>query len=193
MKVLDSVLTANKSFLSKGVGNFQIVPKLPHKQLAIFTCMDTRLVEFLEPALGIERGDAKIIKNAGNTIVDPTGGVIRSLVAAIFLLGVEEILIVGHKDCGMANIDEHGLKERMLARGITPEAISSIPNLKQWIGAINNPQENTINVVNLLRDSPLIPKDIPIHGLLFCPDTGEIEVLIRGYQTTSSAQVKKLP
>ena len=181
MKVLDTILTANKSFVSKGIGTFAIVPKLPHKQLAIFTCMDTRLVEFLEPALGIERGDAKIIKNAGNTIVDPTGGVIRSLVAAVFLLGVEEILIVGHKDCGMANIDECGLEEKMLARGITPEAIAMIPDLKQWIGAINNPQENTINVVNLIRSSPLIPQDIPVHGLLFCPDTGELEVLINGY------------
>src|SRR5689334_3126154 len=99
MTRLDSILKANESFARPGA--FPPLPKNPQKQIAIFTCMDTRLVDFLEPAMGIKRGDAKIIKNAGNTLLDPNGGVIRSLVAAIFLLGVEEVLVIGHKDCGM--------------------------------------------------------------------------------------------
>lgn len=70
--------------------------------------MDTRLTGFLEPALGIERGDAKIIKNAGNTVVDQD--VIRSVAASIFALGVEEVMVIGHTNCGMANVDPKNLK-----------------------------------------------------------------------------------
>lgn len=54
---------------------------------------------FLEPAIGIGRGDAKIIKNAGNAAVDRD--VIRSVAAAIHALGVEEVMVIGHYDCGM--------------------------------------------------------------------------------------------
>ena len=89
MNLHSSILKANRSFVHPGA--FPPLPKNPKKQFAIFTCMDTRLVDFLEPAMGIKRGDCKVIKNAGNTLVDPLhGGVIRSLVAAIFMLGVEE-------------------------------------------------------------------------------------------------------
>ena len=82
MTLLDSILEANRTFVRPGV--FPPLAKNPQRQFAIFTCMDTRLVDFLEPAMGIRRGDAKVIKNAGNTLVDALhGGVIRSLVAAI--------------------------------------------------------------------------------------------------------------
>jgi len=180
MKLLDSILEANKSFVRPGA--FPPLPKTPQKQLAIFTCMDTRLVDFLEPAMGIQRGDAKIIKNAGNTVIDPHGGVIRSLVVAIFLLGVEEVLVIGHQDCGMANLDAGELKKKMIARGIAPEAIDALePDLTQWVGAFSDPVSNVENVVSMIRNSPLIPKDIPIHGLIFCPNDGHLDVVVRGY------------
>lgn len=180
MNLLDKILDVNKSFVRPG--KFPPLPKDPKKQFAIFTCMDTRLVDFLEPAMGISRGDAKIIKNAGNTLVDPQGGVIRSLVTAIFLLGVEEIFVIGHKDCGMSNVDEVKLREMMVARGIDPEAIDALdPGLGQWLGAFACPEENVARVVSIIRSSPLIPKDVPIHGLIFCPNDGQLEVITRGY------------
>ena len=97
MTRLETIIEANRSFVRPNA--FPPLPKSPAKQLAIFTCMDTRLVDFLEPAMGLKRGEAKVIKNAGNTIIDPMGGaVIRSLVAGIFMLGVEEIFVIGHRD-----------------------------------------------------------------------------------------------
>jgi len=180
MKLLDNILSVNEKFVRPGA--FPPLPKNPKKQFAIFTCMDTRLVDFLEPAMGIKRGDAKVIKNAGNTVVDPNGGVIRSLVAAVFLLGVEEIFVIGHKDCGMASVDADKLKEMMVARGIDPEAIETlVPDLGQWMGAFACPEENVERVTSIIRSSPLIPKDVPIHGLIFCPNDGQLEVIVRGY------------
>jgi carbonic anhydrase len=180
MTVLDNVLNHNKKFVRPGA--FPPLPKDPKRQLAIFTCMDTRLVDFLEPAMGIKRGDAKVIKNAGNTLVDPNGGVIRSLVAAVFLLGVEEIFVIGHKDCGMSTVDVEKLKLNMVARGVDPEAIDSlVPDLGQWMGAFACPEENVERVTSIIRNSPLIPKDVPVHGLIFCPNDGHLEVVVPGY------------
>lgn len=181
MNLLSTIIKANRNFVHPGA--FPPLPKNPKKQLAIFTCMDTRLVDFLEPAMGIRRGEAKVIKNAGNTLVDPLhGGVIRSLVAAIFMLGVEEIFVIGHEDCGMAEINPEKLKNDMIARGISPQAIETlVPDLAQWLGAFACPQENVIGVVEKIRANPLIPADIPVHGLIFCPNDGRLEIMVNGY------------
>lgn len=189
MDLLNSILATNRSFIRPGV--FPPLPKNPKKQFAIFTCMDTRLVDFLEPAMGIKRGDAKVIKNAGNSLVDPlNGGVIRSLVAAIFMLGVEEIFVIGHEDCGMADINEEKLKERMLDRGISSEVIERyVPDLAHWLGAFACPKENVVSVVNKIRANPLIPADVPIHGLIFCPNDGRLDVMVDGYNAEGVGQV----
>ena len=181
MTLLDEVLTANKAFTHPGA--FPPLSKSPRKQLAIFTCMDTRLVDFLEPAMGLQRGDAKIIKNAGNTIVDPhNGGVIRSLVVAVYELGVEEIFVIGHEDCGMAAVDGDSLRKKMISRGVPMDEIEErIPDMAQWVGAFSHPRENVERVARVIRKNPLIPKDVPVHGLLFCPNDGHLELVTDGY------------
>ncbi|OGT99860.1 MAG: carbonic anhydrase [Geobacteraceae bacterium GWC2_48_7] len=187
MNLLDSIMKANKSFVKPNA--FPPLKKSPSRQLAIFTCMDTRLVDFLEPAMGLKRGEAKVIKNAGNTIVDPMGGaVIRSLVAGIFMLGVEEVFVIGHRDCGMAEVDAESVKRDMINRGISQDIIDNhVPDLKQWLGVFSHPVENVERVVKILRHNPLIPQDVPIHGLLFCPNDGHLEIIVDGYTGESFA------
>jgi carbonic anhydrase len=188
LTLLDAVLQANRLFIKPNA--FPPLPKNPTRQLAIFTCMDTRLVDFLEPAMGLKRGDAKVIKNAGNTIVDPEGGaVIRSLVAGIFLLGVEEVFVIGHRDCGMAEVDVSGLKQKMISRGIPEHIIGHhVPDLSQWLGCFSHPLDNVEHVVGIIRHNPLIPRDVPVHGLLFCPNDGHLEVVVNGYTGENFAQ-----
>jgi carbonic anhydrase len=182
MNLLESILAVNRTFVRPGA--FPPLPKNPKRQFAIFTCMDTRLVDFLEPAMGIKRGDAKIIKNAGNILVDPhNGGVIRSLVAAIFMLGVEEVFVIGHEDCGMSNVNPEQLKKSMINRGISAESIENlVPDLAKWLGAFACPEENVSDVVEKIRANPLIPTDVPIHGLIFCPNNGRLDVVVDGYR-----------
>lgn len=181
MTLLDEILAHNKKFTHPNA--FPPLSKSPRRQLAIFTCMDTRLVDFLEPAMGLKRGDAKIIKNAGNTIIDPLqGGVIRSLVVAIYELGVEEVIVIGHEDCGMASVDGDGLRKKMLARGVAAKEIDQlIPDMACWVGVFSHPRENVERVVQVLRDNPLMPNDVPIHGLLFSPNNGSLELISSGY------------
>jgi carbonic anhydrase len=174
--LLDEIVLNNKEFVEKN--ETVKLSHLPQKKLAIVTCMDTRLVGFLEPALGIERGDAKVIKNAGNNVID--SDVIRSVAAAIFALGVEEVMLIGHKDCGMANSDSKKLEITMKDRGIDPKEIDRV-DLKEWIGAIEDEESNVLNGVEKIKKSPLIPDDVPIHGLIIDPNDGSLKILINGY------------
>ena len=177
-QLLDQIVEHNAQFVAD---RERPMTKVPARKVALFTCMDTRLVEFLEPALGLRRGDAKVIKNAGNTIVDPTGGVIRSLVVAVYALECKEILVVGHRDCGMTQINEDDLEQKMLARGVSAQAIAALhPSLREWVGTFHDPDGNVRRVVEIIRDCPLLPDDVPIHGLMFDPGSGRLDVLVRG-------------
>ncbi|MBM4406266.1 MAG: carbonic anhydrase [Chloroflexi bacterium] len=177
MPLLDDVLAHNKRFVEERT---RPVSRAPAKKIAIFTCMDTRLVDFLEPALGLKRGDAKIIKNAGTTVIDPRGGVIRSLVVAVHALGCEEILVIGHLDCGMGTIDEKRLEKKMLASGVSRSAITELqPSLAEWLGTFKDVYGNLRRVTKIIRKNPLIPKSVPVHGLMFDPATGKLEVVVR--------------
>ncbi|WP_048187783.1 beta-class carbonic anhydrase [Methanobacterium paludis] len=175
MMIIDKILKANEDFIKA------FEPKkmshLPQKKLCIVTCMDTRLTGFLEPALGIERGDAKIIKNAGNTVVDQD--VIRSVAASILTLGVEEVMVIGHTNCGMANVNPEKLKTAMEERGIDPKEIAKV-NLKEWIGAIDDEESNVFQTVEQIKNSPFIPEDAPIHGLIIDIESGALKVLVDG-------------
>ena len=171
MALLNDVLEHN----ARWVDSRQSLSKVPRKKVAIFTCMDTRLVEFLEQAMGLGRGDAQVIKNAGNTLVDPGGGVVRSLVVAIHALGCGEVFVIGHTDCGMSQIDETGLEAAMVARGVPKEAIAQLqPSFREWLGAFHDPIRNVERVAGMLRDNPFIPKDVPVHGMMFDSGTGQL-------------------
>lgn len=192
MNTLAKLLTANQDFV-KSLGGQDLqnascsasISKYPNRHLAVFTCMDTRLVDFLEPAMGIKRGEVKIIKNAGNSITGPFASTIRSLIMAVFELGVREIIVIGHLDCGMAACTADELTEKMLERGISADAIKMVEGeLKAWVDQFHDPIENVKTTVYQIRTNPLIPKDVPVHGLIFNPDNGVIEVVEDGYRVS---------
>ncbi|HWJ03210.1 MAG TPA: carbonic anhydrase [Verrucomicrobiae bacterium] len=179
--LLRDILEANRDFVQKWEGEVtdRESNKLPAKRLAIFSCMDTRLVDMLEPALGLSRGEAKVIKNAGTVV---TEDVVRSLAVASYLLSVEEIMVIAHLDCGMATPDADKMRAAMLSRGVQEEYLDSL-DLAKWLkGFGTDYYQHVRDVVDELLASPLLPKDIPYHGLLFCPDTGHLELVVNGYE-----------
>lgn len=188
---LTEILQANQKFISDLPESYIChsheecppnISKYPGRNLAIYSCMDTRLVDFLEPALGIARGEAKVIKAAGNSISHPFGVIIRSLIVAIYELGVKEILVVGHKDCGMSKSTSKDLIDKMLLRGVHPSAIHLIEkDLKDWVDDFHDPIDNVEHTVAKIRSNPFIPQDVPVHGMLFDPKTGEISIIVNGY------------
>ena len=186
MNLIEEIQQANDAFTQNLPEEFihyrRKISKLPQRQLAIVTCMDTRLVHFLEPALGIKRGEAKVIKNAGNSVTGPFETTIRSLLVSIFELEVKEILVIGHYDCGLSHSSSKALREKMLARGISSDAIKMIEKeLEDWIDHFHHPVDNVRDVVGKIRYNPLIPKDVPVHGLMFNPHSGKVELIVDGY------------
>lgn len=95
------------------------------------------------------------------------------------MMGLKEVFIVGHEDCGMAKQDTESILKEMINRGISKEAIDSI-NLDEWTGIIEDEKENVVRVVNKVKDSIFVPKDIKVHGLLIHPNTGQLEVIVDG-------------
>ena len=179
--MIHSIMKYNKKF----VENEQYKPfqtsKYPDKKLAILTCMDTRLTELLPAALGIRNGDAKIIKNAGGIVTHPYGSVVRSLLIAILELGVTEIMVIGHTDCGVQGMNGKHMLESLKKRGISETYIDIINHsgvhLEEWLSGFENDEESVINTVNTLRKHPLMPKDVTIRGFIMDSVTGEIKAI----------------
>ena len=100
MNMIDQIISYNRNFVAeRGYERF-LTSKYPDKKLAVLSCMDTRLTELLPAALGLRNGDAKIIKNAGGLVISAFDSAMRSLIVAVYELGVEEIMVVAHSNCG---------------------------------------------------------------------------------------------
>lgn len=185
MSVIEEMLATNEKFCANLPEEYKAYEhedhhdsKIPKKHLAIVTCMDTRLVNYLEPALGIKRGDAKIIKTVGNCLNGVFDTTVRSLLVCIYELGVKEIAIIGHYECGMMKTTSESLTKAMLANGISPDAIKMVKKeLVEWADSFQKPEENVKTVVAQLRDNPLIPKDVKVYGLMFHPRSGKLELI----------------
>jgi carbonic anhydrase len=106
MSIVDEVTTANERYAS-GFAKAEL-PMPPGKKFAVVTCMDARL----DPArfLGLEEGDAHVIRNAGGLVNDET---IRSLVISHRLLGTAEAVVIGHTDCGMLTFTNAEVHEKL--------------------------------------------------------------------------------
>lgn len=187
MSLIDEILATNEQFCANLPEEYRAYEnedhhesKLPKKKLAILTCMDTRLTSFLEPALGIRRGDAKIIKTVGNCVTGLFDTAVKSLMVAIYELGVQEIAVIGHEECGMQKTTSESLTNAMMARGVSPYAIKMVEKeLVEWAEGFKDPVQNVRDVVHLLKNDPLIPRDIKVHGLIFHPRSGRLSIVIK--------------
>lgn len=186
MKLLEEMLVHNGEFVDQRSYEALQTDKFPEKGLVILSCMDARLVELLPRALGIRNGDAKLIKNAGALVTSPWGSVMRSLLVAVYSLGAKEILIVGHHDCGMSNLQSNDILKLVRERGITSDTIATLRyagiDLEGWLKGFDNVEDSVRVTVKTVRNHPLLPKDIPVHGLIIDPSTGKLDLVIDGYQ-----------
>ena len=179
--MIKDILEYNKKFTEEKKYEQYRTSKYPDKKLAILTCMDTRLTELLPAALGIKNGDAKIIKNAGGVISHPYGSVVRSLLVAILELGVEEIMVIGHTDCGVQGMDAEKMIEEMKKRGVSENDIELLKysgiDFESWLSGFSCVEESVKESVHCLKIHPLIPKDVSITGYVMDSVTGELKVI----------------
>ena len=177
--MIDQIIQFNKQFVeSKGYEKF-ITDKYPNKKLAVLSCMDTRLTELLPAALGLRNGDAKMIKNAGGLVISPFDSAMRSLIVAIYELGVEEIMVVAHSNCGACHMSFDHFHHEMIGRGVTEETLNTIRkcgiDLNTWLEGFKDTPESVRNTVETIKTHPLVPSDIVVRGFIIDSETGKLD------------------
>lgn len=179
--MIDQILEFNKQFVESKEYEKYATNKYPDKKIAIVTCMDTRLVKLLPAALGLRNGDVKIIKNAGGTITNPFDSTVRSLLVAIYELGVNEIMIIGHTNCGVQGMDGSEMLDLMRKRGIDEEHISLMKHcgidLESWLHGFDDTEKAVNETMDLIRNHPLVPKDVTVRGYIMDSYTGGLKPL----------------
>jgi carbonic anhydrase len=137
------------------------LPLPPSKKLAVLACMDARLD--VHKILGLEVGDAHVIRNAGGVATDDA---IRSLVISQRLLGTEEIVLIHHTDCGMLTFTDEGEKKRIESEtGIRPPfALEAFSNLDQDVA----------QSIARIKASPFVPRKDKIRGFVYDVKTGRL-------------------
>jgi carbonic anhydrase len=159
MSVTDELIKSNEQYAA-GFDKADL-PVRPGKRVAVVACMDARLIP--SRALGLEEGDAHIIRNAGGLAKDA----LRSLVISEQLLGTREIVILHHTDCGMLtfkNEDVYAKVEESL--GADASEIDFLP--------FADLDQSVRDDIQFLEDSPLIPEDVSIRGFVYHVETGKI-------------------
>jgi carbonic anhydrase len=136
----------------------------PRRKVAVLACMDARMDLFL--MLGLARGDAHIIRNAGGLVTDDA---LRSLSVSQRVLGTEEIVVVMHDDCGLHGASEDRFAEELAADGAAPT----------WrLGAFADLDATLRAGLALLRSSPELPARDQIRGFIFDPETGALREVV---------------
>lgn len=179
--MIDEILAHNRDFVATRGYERYATSKYPDKRIAIVTCMDTRLVELLPAALGIRNGDVKMIKNAGGTITSPFDSTMRSILVAVYELGVNEVMVIGHTGCGVQGMDSAEMLRLMRERGIDDEHISLMRHcgidLDSWLHGFDDTPAAIRETVDLVRHHPLMPADVKVAGYIMDSVTGELSSL----------------
>ncbi|MFT8319785.1 MAG: carbonic anhydrase [Bacillus sp. (in: firmicutes)] len=185
MSILNEILAHNEGFVRENKYEQYITTKFPNKRMVILTCMDTRLLELLPQALNLANGDVKIIKNAGAVVVHPLGSIMRSILVAVYELKADEVLVIGHHDCGMSALNADDMIGKMKERGISEEILNTLQhsgvNLKKWLTGFDSVSESVSHSVNMIKNHPLLPTEVPVHGLVIDPKTGKLDLVVNGY------------
>jgi len=178
-KIVEEVAAANADYVAH-FGDRGDLPMPPGRQFAILTCMDARL----DPAkyAGLSEGDAHVIRNAGGRASDDA---IRSLVISYKLLGTKEWFVIHHTDCGMetfnneimgdllsgslktASVDESGWHDSNDGGGTTDGKFI------EWL-TISDQGKSVLADVQRIRNSSMVPSDIPIYGYIYDCKTGSL-------------------
>ncbi len=157
MSVVDELMAANERYAAEFAGDGLSAP--PGRKLAVVTCMDARL----DPArfLGLEEGDAHVIRNAGGIVNDET---IRSLVVSHRLLGTREAVVIGHTECGMVDFTNAELHEQL---GPESQSIDFQP--------FADVAERVRESVEAIRVHPLLRDGLHATGFVYDVRSGRIE------------------
>lgn len=159
MSAIDHLLHANEVYTARFPG---ARPQRPKLRLAVIACMDSRLDLF--GALGLEIGDAHLIRNAGGL---PTDDVLRSLALSQRALGTREVVLIHHTECGMENFDDAAFRAELTAESgkVPPWDVPGFSDIRATMR----------NSVEVVRNCRWIPHRDDVRGFIFDVATAKID------------------
>ena len=192
MNIIDEILEHNRNFVANKEYEKIQTTKFPDKRLVVLSCMDTRLEELLPKSMNLRNGDFKHVKSAGAVVSHPFGSIMRSILVAIYELNAEEVVVVGHYDCGMSAINADSIMSKMKQKGIPEETFHIIKNsgirLDSWLRGFDCVQDSVKASVEVIKNHPLLPAHVPVHGLLIDPVTGKLDRVVNGYELADAVE-----
>ena len=185
MSLISEMLESNRAFVERREFESMRTDRFPNKKLVVLTCMDTRLTELVPRAMNFANGDVKLIKNAGAIVSHPFGSVMRSIIVAVYELGAEEVAVVGHHECGMTGLSCSRVIEKARLRGVPDSVLKTLESsgidLDRWLTGFETVENGVRQSVSTIRNHPLVPKDVAVHGMVIHPVTGKLDLLVDGY------------
>lgn len=182
---ISEILQHNHTFVANKEYEAFRTDQFPNKRLVVLTCMDTRLIELLPHAMGFRNGDVKLVKNAGAIVSHPFGSVMRSIMLAIYELHADEVVVVGHTGCGMTSLSCDRVLEKARLRGVPEDVLATLQHsgidLRQWLTGFEKVEDGVRQSVDMIRNHPLLPRDVPVHGMLIDSETGELKLIVQGH------------
>jgi len=189
MRLFETIIEANHRAIAgdekAGLHPADFTNALP---VASLTCIDTRLNPLIPEVLGIPEEQFIWLRNAGNIITGPLSSTMRSLALACAVKGAREIAIIGHTDCQVCKTTTMQLLDRFKSIGVERNLLPE--NISEYFGMFASERQNVIKACEFVRHSPLIGREIPVHGLLADIGTGKLEWLVNGYQTFATMSDK---
>lgn len=178
------MLLYNKKFVEDKEYIKYETDSVPNKRMVVFTCMESRLVELLPKALNIQNGDVKMLKNAGAIIRKPFDSIMKSILVAVYNLKAEQVLVIGHHDCGMSHVNTDELREEMISTAIKKDTLETLEyaglDFHEEFHGFDTVEESIQQSANIIRNHPLLPKYVKVHGLVIDPGTGKVDVVSQG-------------
>jgi carbonic anhydrase len=166
MNMIDAVLEANRHFAETFSG--KDLPTKPAKGLAVIACMDYRIP--IAEALGLENGDAVVIRNAGGIITEDT---LSSLLVAHYRLGVTDVMIINHTQCGMMTFSDEELVE-FLEKETGHSAV-----IPAHFHTFSDLEANVRRQFRRLESHVWIPKGLRVRGFIYDVKTGKLTEVSR--------------
>jgi len=162
MSVTDEFLQANEQYAATFTKGALAMP--PARHVAVVVCMDARL----DPAkmLGLDEGDAHVIRNAGGRAADA----LRSLVISQQLLGTREVVVIHHTDCGMLTFTDDQLRQKLHHELGVDTDLAFLP--------FADFEQSVRDDVAAIRSSPLLLRDVPVRGFIYDVTTGRLHEVV---------------
>lgn len=164
----------------------EIIGKNVTEPVIILSSLDPGLADLLPQHLNIPQKLTRIIQNVSGIISHPFGSIMRSIIFSIYELGAKEVFVIGHQNVANQEVNTPAFPKNMLENEQFLRKIKTLQhagiNIDKWLEGYNHPSDSLRQSVHMIKNHPLIPDHIVVHGLLMDGETGKLDIVINGTQ-----------